>query len=129
VLGSERQKLYSPAAELIKRQADRADLTFPAVIEAELLVLLSALVTPDVRWFPQTSYYNSQFDFPFFVRATQHRHFLKLATITGISDADALREAAKAGYERLGVNQWPGFAMLNRSLWNCMNIDKLDSLK
>jgi TIR domain len=129
VLGSERQKLYSPAAELIKRQADRADLTFAAVIEAELLVLLLALITSDVRWFPQTSYYNSQSDFPFFVRATQHRHFLKLATITGITDADALREAVKVGYKRLGVNQWPGFAMLNCSLWHCMNIDKLDSLK
>jgi len=56
VLGSGRQKLYSPAAELIKRQADRDDLPFPAVIEAELLVLLLAFVTPDVTWFPQTLY-------------------------------------------------------------------------
>ena len=107
VLAPERHRLYSPAAELIKRQADRADLTFPALIEAELVILLSAFVTPDVVWFPQTLYYKSGNDFPFFVRATQHRHFEKLATITGISNADALREAVKAGYERLGVNQWP----------------------
>jgi hypothetical protein len=123
------KKLYSPAGELLKRQADRADLPFHSIIEADLLAMLSALLSSDVRWFAQTLYYDSEGNFPFFVRATQHRHFLKLATVVGISDADALRERARAGYDRLGVNQWPGFALRNRSMWECMNMSKLDSLK
>jgi hypothetical protein len=123
------QKLYSPTGELLKRQADRADLPFQSIIEADLLAMLSAFLSSDVRWFAQTLYYDSQGDFPFFVRATQHRHFLKLAMVVGISDADALREKARAGYDRLGVNQLPGFALLSRSLWECMNMNKLDSLR
>jgi hypothetical protein len=129
VLAPERQRLYSPAAELLKRQAERTDIPFPAVIEAELLVQLMAFTMPDVTWFPQTLYYSSQCNFPFFVRATQHKHFLKLAAVTGIDDATALRESVTAGYQRLGARSWQGFAMLNRSLWECMNMDKLDSLK
>jgi hypothetical protein len=123
------RRFLSPAAELINRQADRDDLPFSRVIEAELLVLLMAMVSSDVRWYPQTLHYASQSEFPFFVRATQHRHFLKLAAITGISDASALRDAAKAGYERLAVNKWYDFAMSMHSFWEYMNIEKLDSLR
>jgi hypothetical protein len=129
ILAPEGRTLLSPAAELLKRQADRTDLPFSKIIEAELLVLLVAFATPNVRWFPQTLYYKSQNDFPFFMRATQHRNFLKLATITGVSDANDLRNAVKAGYQRLGVSQWRGFVMQSRSFWDCMNMDKLDSLK
>lgn len=37
ILAPEGHKLHSPAAELIKRQADRTDLPFADVIQAELL--------------------------------------------------------------------------------------------
>jgi hypothetical protein len=129
VLGTGDRRLFSPAAELMKRQADRQDLPFSAVVQAELLVFLMVLITSDVRWYPQTLFYASSSNFPFFVRATQHKHFLKLASITGISEADALRDAVKSGYERLGVNSWYDFAMSSDSFWNQMNMDKLDSLK
>lgn len=128
VLAPERQRLYSPAAELIKRQADRLDIPFPAIIEAELLIFLLSLIMPDARWFPQTLYYKSQVDFPFFVRATQHRHFKRLAAITGISDANELREAAKDGYEKSRARHMPDFYSIASSLWESMNMDKLDSL-
>jgi hypothetical protein len=128
-LAPQGQRLYSPAAELIKRQADREDIPFSALMEAELLVLLMAFIIPDARWYPQTLHYRSQSEFPFFIRATQHKHFLKLATITGITDADALREAVKAGHERLNVNTWHDFMMAFQSFWAAMNMDKLDSLK
>lgn len=128
-LAPPRQRLYSPTAELIKRQADREDLPLTAVIQAELVVFLMAALSPDIRWYPQTLLYASHSDFPFFVRATQHKHFLRLAVITGIKDADELREAVKAGLERLNVNQWYDFAMSSDSFWNRMNMDKLDSLK
>jgi hypothetical protein len=129
VLAKPNQRLFSPAAELIKRQADRQDLPFLAIMEAELLVLLMAFVIEDVRWYPETLHYMSHSEFPFFIRATQHKHFLRLATITGIPSADALRDAAKAGYVRLGVDRWHDFGWLSDSFWNNMNMDSLDSIK
>ena len=76
VLAPEGQKLLSPASELIRRQADRSDLTFQSVMEAELMVLLMALISPSIgRWYPGTLLYAQHQSFPFFVRATQHRGF------------------------------------------------------
>ena len=128
-LDSEGQRLRSPAAELIKRQADREDVPFAAVIEAELLVLLMAFLSPGARWYPQTLIYAPYGRaFPFFVRATQHKHFLKLATVTGIPDADVLRTAVMEGQERMGVDNWQDFTF-DRTFWESMNMDKLDTLK
>lgn len=62
-----------------------------------------------------------------FIRATQHKYFMKLAIITGVDDASKLREAVREGHGRLGVNQWPNFHVLD-SFWNMMNMDKLDTL-
>ncbi|MBV5323283.1 hypothetical protein JZU51_00675, partial [bacterium] len=39
ILAPDGQKLHAPAAELIKRQADRTDLPFAVVIQSELLIL------------------------------------------------------------------------------------------
>ncbi len=129
VLAPEGKKLHSPAAELIKRQADRKDIPFLSIIEGELLVLLMALISPDATWYPQTFYYAPYNEgFPFFTRATQHRYFEKLVIITGIDDADALRVTARAGLERLGAVQWQVSRSRN-SFWSLMNMEKLDSLK
>lgn len=127
VLAPEGRKLHAPAAELIKRQADRVDLPFDSVIEAELLVLLMAFITEGAQWYPQTLHYASRSGFPFFVRAAQHRGFLKLASVTGVADADSLREAVRAGQERLDVSRWHDFWM-DRSFWSSMNMDALDTL-
>lgn len=130
VLAPEGQRLFAPAAELIKRQADRTDLPFAAVMQAELLVLMMAFVTDDVRWYPQTLHYSSHAGgFPFFIRAAQHRHFQKLAQIAGIESADGLREAVKGGHQRMGVTRWRNFWMNDRSFWDSMNMDALDTLK
>jgi len=129
VLASPGRKLLSPAAELIKRHADREDIPFSRIIEAELVVLLMAFVSSDATWYPQTNLYGAESGFPFFIRATQHRHFLKLATITGIPDANVLRDAVKAGHERLAVNRWHDFHLVYSSFWDRMNMDKLDSIK
>lgn len=129
VLAPEGRKLYSPAAEFMKRNADRDDLHFNNIIEADLLALLMALITTNPRWYPQTLYYTSYAggEFPLFLRATQHKWFLKLAIVTGIENADTLREKAKEGYERLGLKNWYNFHF--HSFWNLMNMDKLDTLK
>lgn len=129
VLAPEGKKLYSPAAEFIHRNADREDLPFKSILEAELLVLMMTFLNPNSRWFPQTHYYASyrEGEFPLFLRATQHKHFMKLAIITSIEDANELREAVKQGYERLGVRQWYNFHF--QDFWGMMNMDKLDTLK
>lgn len=66
---------------------------------------------------------------PFFVRATRHRDFLKLAKITGVQEADTLRKLVLEGTERKGVNRWHDFAMMPMPFWDLMNMDNLDSLK
>jgi hypothetical protein len=130
VLAPEGQRLYAPAAELIKIHADRSDIPFTDIIQAELLVLLMTFIIEDTRWYPQTLHYSSfrGSRFPFFVRAAQHRHFANLAKITGIDNADGLRSRAKAGYERIGVAGWHDFR-LGGNFWLSMNMDKLDTLK
>ena len=123
------RRFLSPAAELIKRQTKRTDITFRDLMEADLLILLVSFITAGTRWYPQTLNYASHSpDFPFFVRASQHKHFLKLAQITGIESADKLREEVKKGHERLETNRWNTFHF-RQPFWNSMNMDKLDTLK
>jgi hypothetical protein len=59
VLAPEGKKLFSPTAEFINKHADRNDLPFKTILEADLLVLLMAFLDPEARWFPQTLYYAS----------------------------------------------------------------------
>jgi hypothetical protein len=129
VLAPKGQRLYSPAGEFINKNADREDLPFKTILEADLLILLMAFLVTDSRWFPQTLYYASYAggDFPLFLRATQHKHFMKLAIITGVEDADRMRELVKEGHERLGVSQWHNFHFQN--FWGMMNMNNLDTLK
>lgn len=131
VLAPKGRRLLSPAAALVKRQAQRGDLPFGDIMQADLLALLMSLVTLETRWYPQILHYaDHTVDFPLFLRASQHKHFRKLAAITGIESADALREAVRKGHERLGVDRWDDFALsLHRSFWNMMNMDSLDTVK
>jgi hypothetical protein len=130
ILAPEGQRLLAPAAELVKRQADRTDLPFQAVMQADLLVLMMAFINDGTRWNPQTIlYFPRSSALPFFLRATQHRNFQKLAKITGFDNADKLREAVKAGQTRLRVDQWHEFIRSGKSFWEIMNMDALDTLK
>lgn len=130
VFSAKERKMTSPAAELIKRQADRNDIKFHAVIEAELVVMLMAVVTPEVRrWFPATTLYTRHSDsLQFFVKATRHKDFQKLALITGIDDAAQLRAAFREGKKRLQVERWPYEWSRHRSWEEKMNLDKLDTI-
>ncbi len=130
VLAPEGKRLLSPAAALVKRQANREDLRFADIIQADLLVLMMAFITPETRWYPQMLYYASYSnEFPFFLRASQHNNFRKLATITGIDDANALREAVKEGRERLKAGTSDVRFRLGGSFWDYMNMEKLDTIK
>ena len=122
-------KLHATAAELIKLQSDLEDLPFRVILQAELLTLLMSFITDGTRWYPQTLHYASHSNsFPFFMRAAQHKHFSKLAAITGISSADELREKVKEGHVRVGTDRWYNFHF-ERSFWSSMNMDNLDTLK
>ncbi len=129
VLSPEGRRLHSPAAEFIKQHADRDDITLDKIIEAELIVLLMTFLNSEARWYPQTFHYASyRRKFPFFVRASQHKNFKKLAKITGIENADALREEMKKGAERLNVSQWHNLSF-RRNFWDLMNMNNLDTIK
>ncbi|HPA20888.1 MAG TPA: TIR domain-containing protein [Verrucomicrobiae bacterium] len=129
VLDPPGQKLHSPAAELVKRQAQRPDLPFSEIVQADLLCLLMAFVFEGVRWYPQMLHYARRSkDFPFFIRAAQRRSFKNLAAITGIDSADELRSAVKAGHERLQVGNWHNF-WHDRNFWEAMNMDNLDTVQ
>jgi hypothetical protein len=121
------QKYISPTGELLKRQAERPDLSFEAIMESELLVLLMACITNGGRWYAQTLPYSRYgTTFPLFLRATQHRGFRQLAVITGIADADALREAVKQGLGGLG--RVPPGGATTTGEWTLWNMDRLDTL-
>lgn len=129
VLAPTGKRLLSPAAELVKRQADRNDITFQSIMEADLLATLAMFLNSSVRWYPQTLHYASHFgSFPFFLRCTRRRDFRKLSIITGIESADKLRELVKEGHARANVNAWTHFYS-DRTFWNAMNMNNLDSLQ
>lgn len=124
VLAPKGQRLYAPAAEVIDRQADRTDLPLSEIVQADLLILMMAFVK-GVHWFPQTIFYSSHHSFPLFVRAEQQRGFQKLVQITGVEDANQLRQVVRAEYEQFSKGY--NLAMSGISLWQAMNMDKLDS--
>lgn len=129
ILAPEGRRLHSPAAELVKRQADRADLPFAALMQAELLVLMMAFISSNSRWYPQTLHYASYNEvFPFFIKAARHRDFQKLVKVTGIDSGHELRAAVKAGHAKFEVDRWHDFRMSDRSFWSSMNMDALDTL-
>lgn len=128
-INPEGQRYNSPGAELIKRQSDRSDLPFSALIEAELLVFMMALITPNARWYPGTLHYaNYSVSFPLFIRGAQRKGFKRFATITGVDDAERLRTLVKEGHQRMGAGRWSEFRS-GTGYWETMNLDQFDSLK
>ncbi len=130
VLAPPERRLLSPAAELVKRQAGRGDLTFHAVQEAELLSMMMALIDPTGWWYPGTLLYSRNgIPFTFFLRASQRKHFLAIATITGLGTAAEVRDAVLAGLAQGNVVHSGDFQSgFHRSFRELMNLDKLDTL-
>jgi hypothetical protein len=125
---SKEKRYYSPTAELIKRQSDREDITFNSLMEAELLVFLMSCLKGTGRWFPQTLYYASYSQvFPFFIRATQHKHFEKLSKITGLPVAAEYGRIYKEVQEKIGITRYEGMHHIN--FWALLNLGKLDTIK
>ncbi|WP_394229327.1 SEFIR domain-containing protein [Shewanella colwelliana] len=120
------EKLYSPSAELIKIQADRSDISFKDLIQAETLTFMMAILQEDY-WYPGTLHYAEHYEkLPFFLRAAQHKNFIKLATITGIADASELSNKLK---EQLGKMQFNSRSFYRSNFELLMNLDNLDTVK
>ena len=127
VLATKGHKLYSPAAELLKRNAQRTDIPFDDVIQADLLALLIALIDSNINWYPQTLLYSNRSQpFPLFLKATRHRYFKNLAKITGIESAGKLRELVQEGHKRLNTSNWHQFTFSN-SFAVALNLNNLDT--
>ena len=113
---------HSQAAELLSRSADRTDITFDAIKEADALLQVAAMLRND-RWYPQTHYYwGWGRTAPFFLRAIQHKHFVKLGTVLEIKSGDELRAALDGKESGIkGVH-------MNGSLEEYISLAKLDTL-
>lgn len=130
VLSSEGQRYLSPAAELLKRHANREDVPFFDLIQADLLALLMSSITLGTKWYPQLMHYaQHEANFPLFIRASRHKDFANLAIVTGISDAGNLRREVQEGFNRLRVETWGDFeGFFDTNFWMRMNMDRLDTI-
>ncbi len=127
ILAKEGFKLHSPVAEFIKRHADRKDITFENLMEADLLLFMMALISKDFIWRPHTLYYSAYNNgFPLFLNAASHKGFFNLVKITGIENADQLRNLVNDGIEHSGIRYWDKF-FINFS--SAMNLSNLDTIK
>lgn len=125
----EDSKYYSPVAELIKRNADRSDVLFADLIQADLLVLFYSFCNSGVYWYPNTIYYASYGYKPeLFIRATQREYFLHLAVIAGIQSVQEIKEKVKAGAERMNGSSF-SYGRMGNDFCSMMNIESLDSIK
>jgi hypothetical protein len=129
ILAPEDRKLISPAAELIKRHADRDDLKFESLIEAESVIMLMALLLPSVlHWYPGTLLYSQNKPPPLFARAAHNNGFRKLCVITGETSAPAIQSLVKKGWERMGIDRWHDFRWHSRGLASIMNLENLNTI-
>ncbi len=130
-LSSGETRYISPAAEVVKRQANRDDVPFSDLIQADLLAMLASFVMPCTEtWFPQLILYSRYGEaFPFFVRASQHKHYANLATITGLTDANVLRERVREGLQRINEGGWYSFTSGHiPDFWHALNAEHLNSI-
>ncbi|MDG4876182.1 TIR domain-containing protein [Mesorhizobium sp. WSM4935] len=129
VFAPEGRRFLSPSAELVKRSANRKDITFDALMEADAVVFFVALLSEEIEWYPQTLLYADRYKaFPIFLRATQHSAFGNIASISGVSDAENMRVRVREGLKRMATSSWHDFRF-NRDFPAMMNLDGLDTAK
>ncbi|EOG1983508.1 SEFIR domain-containing protein [Proteus sp. WDL240414] len=127
---SKNTNFISNAAEIIKRQADRNDLTFNHIVEAETITYMMAIINL-YFWYPGTlNYPNYTYRSPFFIRAAQHKNFQKLIKITGIQTVDEFRNIIETNSKhdifRSRRSHSFGRELVIKEV---LNLDNLDSIK
>ena len=97
-------------------------------MEADLLSFLMGILEEkefDRDWYPHTLFYARYAQaFPLFVRATHPRGFENLAEITGIRDANTIREAIRRAFER--YRQMGGYQFPSIDFGKALNLDNLN---
>ena len=122
------KKFTSPIAEMVHRQADRTDINFNSLIEAEMLIYLMSLIVSGAGWwYPGTVHYAKFNSIPnFFLKAEHRKGFEKLSIVTGVNDSTTLKNRVAEVMER---QQFPYSFVHNHGfgLEYILNIDKLNS--
>ncbi len=123
----EGREYYSPETELIYRQADRSDIPFESIAEAEGLVVFMAILKKNY-WYPGTLHYLSySHKFPFIRKAKQHKGFRNLATVTEIDTVDRLKTEFGIALTDQRNNRWPDY-MLRDNFRSRFRLDEVDTL-
>lgn len=126
---SKEKNFYSPVIEFIKRNADRSDITFTDIIEADILCLAYSCCHDGIYWYAATTPYAGYNAVPnIFLRATQHKGFIKLKEALGIDSADDFRFKIQEK-QALHEKQHYGYGRGPASYKALMNIDNIDTLK
>ncbi|MCX6937574.1 MAG: hypothetical protein NTU80_06700 [Verrucomicrobia bacterium] len=116
-------KYHSQSAELLKRCADRSDITFDAIKEADVLAQIASQLR-DNRWYPQTHYYwGWGRTTPFFSAQSKTSISPSWARFLDSKSGDELRaalEGKKANIDRFNSNV---------SVEEFIGLSKLDTLK
>ena len=128
VLAEPNSTLYSPAGEMLKRLADRKDISFYQIVESDLLILFMSFINPNFHWYPHTLVYSRDVPSPFFLRATQHRGFEKLAKVTGIRSVEEMRQKALASIKESRIGKSEGLWMRSLSFTEIYKINELNTL-
>lgn len=92
----------SPMAEMVHRQADRTDINFKSLIEAETLIYLMSLIVSGAGWwYPGTvNYANHNVVSDFFLKAEHRKGFENLSVVTGVNDSTDLGNKVLNAVER-----------------------------
>jgi hypothetical protein len=118
----------SPVGEMLKRHADRDDLSFASLMEADALVLLAALIE-GLHWYPHTLAYAVHAErFPLFHKAARKQDFDEsLAVISGVTEPDELRRRIAEALANSRFGSWAGHSVA-ATVSRAMNIDALGTL-
>ncbi|CAM8118920.1 SEFIR domain-containing protein [Klebsiella pneumoniae] len=120
-------RFISPFAELIKRNADREDITFNDIKQADLLILFYSFCN-DIYWYPNTLNYTGYNYRPeLFIRAAQRHYFKQLEIVAGMNSVKDIKLKIKEGAERMGGTGFR-YGRMGTSLESMMNFEYLDSL-
>lgn len=128
-LAPQGRRLNSTIAELLKNNANRSDISFEDVMQADLVITMFNFLEMTGYWYPQTLYYAPfSYNFPLFISATQHKHFAKLLTLTGYSNKNELKEKILTGIKQHGNRSWSG-GFRDSSYEKMFNIEQWDTIK
>lgn len=127
-------KYENTISELVQRSADRPNLPFTSLQEAELIIMLMVLIAPEVNtywhWYPHLlSVFGTSIERGFFLKAKQRRFFKNLATIAGVNDGNQLRQliAEKQAGLNHSTNIFNRLETINRFI-GFMNLEELDTV-